>query len=188
MLIGAVLIVLHPLATYKSNYRIYLKLSMCLTLISAYTGHHLRKSMLPLPLSLPVSSVGRTEQLELRLLLALCSLGSNGLRPLVFANKFRMSVNDTTPVKRPDSPAPGSAEAGTEVNGPCAGGDWGVDVVMAPGGGTTTAADPGAGLPALPGEATGGDNVERGGKLEACSKGVAGALGDGEADSTTHIR
>lgn len=132
--------------------------------------------------------MGRIEELELRLLLARCSLGSNGLRPLDFANRFRISVNDTTPVNRPDSPAPGSAEAGTDVNGPCVDGDWGVDVVMAPGGGTTTVADPEAGLPVLPGEATGGDNVERGGKLDACSKGVAGALGDGEADSTTHIR
>ena len=61
--------------------------------------------------------------------------------------------------------------------------------MIAPGGGTTTVAEPGVGLPVLPGEIAGGDNVERGGKLEeACSKGVAGALGDGEADSTTHIR
>lgn len=133
--------------------------------------------------------MGRTETLELRLLLALDSLGSNGLRPLDFANRLRISVNDTTPVNRPDSPAPGSAEAGTEENGPCVEGDWGVDVVIAPGGGTTTVAEPGAGLPVLPpGEVTGGDNVERGGKLDADSKGVAGALGDGEADSTTHIR
>ena len=134
--------------------------------------------------------MGRTEALELRLLLARCSLGSNGLRPLDFANKFRISVNDTTPVSRPESPAPGSAEAGTEENGPWVDGDWGVDVVMAPGGGTTTVAEPGVGLPVLPGEVIGGDSVgvERGGKLDACSKGVAGALGDGEADSTTHIR
>ena len=60
---------------------------------------------------------------------------------------------------------------------------------MAPGGGTTTVAEPGTGLPVLgPGETAGGDNAESGGKLAACSKGVAGALGEGEADSTTHIR
>jgi len=45
---------------------------------------------------------GRTELLELRRLLARCSLGSDGLRPVDLANKLRMSVNVTTPVKRPE--------------------------------------------------------------------------------------
>lgn len=43
------------------------------------------------------------------------SLGSPGLRPLARANRFRISVSETTPTRRPESRAPGREEAGIEV-------------------------------------------------------------------------
>jgi len=71
-----------------------------------------------------------------------------------------MSVKDTTPVRRPDRPAPGNAAAGTEVKVWLGSGDAGV-VVLA--GGTITVG-PGEGLflpprlPELP-DNTGGTDV-----------------------------
>ncbi|KAK5625486.1 hypothetical protein RRF57_001202 [Xylaria bambusicola] len=58
---------------------------------------------------------GRIELLELRRLLARCSLGSVGLRPVDLANKLRMSVSVTTPVRRPERWEPGNADPGTDV-------------------------------------------------------------------------
>jgi len=87
-------------------------------------------------------------------------LGLNGLRPDWRAKRFRISVRDTTPVNRPEIRAPGRAEAETG-NAPLIEGDAGFD----PGGGTRTAW-----------------------VIEGVANGVAGADGEGEADSTTHIR
>lgn len=81
-------------------------------LLNLASSSHLRKSKLPL--TLPPSKLGRTELLELRLLRALCSPGSVGFRPDDLAKRFRMSVSDITPVRRPDRCAPGIAAAGTE--------------------------------------------------------------------------
>ena len=44
----------------------------------------------------------------------LVSAGSFGWRPLARAKRFRTSVRDTTPDKRPDILAPGSEEADTD--------------------------------------------------------------------------
>ena len=88
---------------------------------------HLLKSKLALPLS----KLGRTELLELRLRLARCSDGSDGFKPLDLANKLRTSVKETTPVSRPDRLAPGSAAAGTDAENPgLARGDCGTEVVL----------------------------------------------------------
>lgn len=73
--------------------------------------------------------LGRIELLELLLLLARCSDGSDGLRPLDFAKRFKISVSDTTPVRRPERCAPGSAAAGTDEEKPGLGsGEGGTDV------------------------------------------------------------
>ena len=56
----------------------------------------------------------------LELLLLLCFLacaGSTGVNPDDRANRFKMSVRETTPVRRPESRAPGAEEAETEGNG-----------------------------------------------------------------------
>ena len=63
---------------------------------------------------LPPSKLGRTELLELRLRLARCSDGSVGRRPLDLANRFRISVKDTTPDSLPEMFDPGRALLGTE--------------------------------------------------------------------------
>jgi len=62
------------------------------------------------------SMLGLTEILELRLLLDLSSLGSDGCRPDCLANRLRTSVRETTPVSRPEIPAPGTADADTAGN------------------------------------------------------------------------
>src|SRR5512140_2493890 len=87
---------------------------------------HLRMSTLVLFMS----RLGRTELLELRLLRARCSDGSEGRRPLDFANRLRMSVRDTTPVRRPERRAPGSVEAGTDDRLWPGRGDCGPDEVV----------------------------------------------------------
>ena len=70
--------------------------------------------------------LGRMDELEDFLRLALCSLGSDGWRPVDFAKRLRMSESDITPVNLPDTWAPGIAEAGT-ADGSGAG-DWGAAV------------------------------------------------------------
>lgn len=135
--------------------------------------HHLLISTLDLP-----SKLGLTELLLLLLLLARCSLGSDGRRPLFLANKLRISVSDTTPVNRPDNLAPGNAAAGTEAGSGLCG-----PVEMAVPDGTTTL---GLGLIPVAGE-TGMTGGAMTGWLGA-RRGVAGALGEGDADSTTHMR
>jgi hypothetical protein len=126
---------------------------------------HLLKSILVRPLS----KLGRTEALELRLLLARCSDGSVGRRPLDLAKRLSTSVMDTTPVKRPDRREPGKPPGTTVPKFWPGSGDCGVDVL--PVGGRMT--------------------VPSGGGLAGWMgwrSGVAGALGEGEADSTTHLR
>jgi len=92
-----------------------------------------------------------------------------------------MSVRDTTPVRRPDSRAPGRPLGITVVVKLWLGsGDCGA-VVLAGGGMMTVLA--GGGLPTPDPEVGSGP----GGWL-GWSRGVAGALGDGDADSTTHMR
>jgi len=106
--------------------------------LETQSSYHLLKSMLPLLPLLPRSKLGLTELLELLLRRARCSDGSEGLSPLDRANRFRMSVNDTTPVSRPDRLAPGIAAAETEGTAlnpwPCVGsmGDCGVDSTVVP--------------------------------------------------------
>jgi hypothetical protein len=63
------------------------------------------------------SRLGRTELLELRLRRARCSLGSDGCNPVDFANTFRTSVNEMTPVSLPERRAPAMADAGTAAVG-----------------------------------------------------------------------
>lgn len=104
--------------------------------------------------------LGRNELLELRRRRASrWSFGLEGLRPDWRAKRFKTSVRETTPVRRPDRRAPGMAAAEIadvgrlEVND----GDGGAEEAF----GTITA--------------------------EAL-RGVEGIDGDGDADSTTHIR
>ena len=63
------------------------------------------------------SMLGRTELLELRLRRARSSLGSEGFKPVDFANIFRTSVKEMTPVSLPDKRAPAIADAGTAAVG-----------------------------------------------------------------------
>jgi hypothetical protein len=71
---------------------------------------------------------------------------------------FRMSVSEITPVNRPDKRAPGRDAAGTVPN-----------------------ADPGR-------RGDSGAEPRLGARTVGASSGVAGADGDGDADSTTHMR
>lgn len=57
--------------------------------------------------------LGRTELLELLRLLSLESEGRRGCSPDCRAKRLRMSVKETTPVKRPESLDPGKAAAET---------------------------------------------------------------------------
>jgi hypothetical protein len=72
-----------------------------------------------------------------------------------------MSVNEITPVNRPEILAPGRAAAETAGNVPEREGDAGLD----PAGEARTAWE-----------------------IEGVARGVAGADGDGDAASTTHMR
>lgn len=145
------------------------------------------------------------ELLELRRRLDLCSPGSEGLSPLDRANKLRMSVSDITPVSLPDRCAPGSAAAGTEDDGE----KMGVDKGRGEGGADDWLLSP---LVMTVAETDGDTPPPRfglvtGPELELLMasaeppplalavvaptgprRGVAGALGLGEADSTTHMR
>jgi hypothetical protein len=103
--------------------------------------------------------LGLTEILELLLLLDLCSLGSKGWSPDCLANRLSTSVRDTTPVSRPDIPAPGNADADTAGNEEDKPGEVG---------------------PALAEE-------NRAGVAAGSAAGVGGEECDGEALSTTHI-
>lgn len=76
------------------------------------------------------------------------------------ANKLRMSVSVTTPVRRPERWEPGRADAGTDGEGICGPAAAGCD-------------DEGA---------------ELGTNTVGAIEGVVGAEWDGEADSTTHMR
>jgi len=109
------------------------------------------------------SILGRKEELELRLRLSLWSFVGAGLSPDWRANKFKISVKEITPVKRPDMRAPGSAEAET------------ADTGKAPANDGEAGCDP-----------TGGTKVAW--VVEGVVRGVAGADGEGDAASTTHIR
>lgn len=133
-------------------------------------------------LALALSRLGRTDELELRRLLARCSDGSDGRRPLDLAKRFKMSVMDTTPVSRPDSRAPGSPLGMTVVVKVWLGsGEGGAGALAGDGGMTTLPDGVGPSTPVV------GANGAPAGWL-GWSSGVAGALGDGEADSTTHMR
>jgi len=134
-----------------------------------------------------------------------------GFKPLDRANKFRISVSEMTPVKRPLKCAPGSAAAGTDCDGEKTAGDMGcgedgADVWIATPPGCV--APPGAGViivapcdgdapPPIGGTAPDAAPVfalavpPPPKMFDAASgprRGVAGALGEGLADSTTHIR
>ena len=56
------------------------------------------------------------ELLELRRLRSRESVGLSGLRPDCRANRLRISVNEMTPVSRPESLAPGREAAETAGN------------------------------------------------------------------------
>lgn len=104
--------------------------------------------------------LGLIEELELRRRRDRLSLGLKGLRPDWRAKRLRISVNEMTPVNRPEIRAPGRADAETAGK-------------IAPSAGDT-GPEPGSG--------------DRGGCVIAgIASGVAGADGDGEAASTTHI-
>lgn len=108
--------------------------------------------------------LGRTELLELLLRRARCSPGSVGCSPVNLANRLRISVKEMTPLSLPDMDAPAMADAGTDV--------------------ARTAGD-GTGDGGAPWWAAGTEPPE---KPCGASNGVAGVDGDGEADSTTHMR
>ena len=93
------------------HYAIILTMKQLLALLN-----HNMKNNHRLNSSLPISPLRRTLMLELLLLRRRLRLsaGSAGLNPLARACKFNTSVKLTTPTRRPDSRAPGSAEAGIE--------------------------------------------------------------------------
>jgi hypothetical protein len=100
------------------------------------------------------------------------------------AKRFRMSVNDTTPDSLPEIFDPGREPLGT---GPGSG-DWGVVAIL---GGGMMMAEVGGEL--VPVSAT--EVAARGGAVVALTdgslawrRGVAGVLGEGEAESTIHMR
>lgn len=126
--------------------------------LNAIHFNHLRISMLEFRAE---SKLGRTELLELRRLRDLWSLGLSGLRPDWRAKRFRISVREMTPVKRPDIRAPGREAAETAGKTPVREGDAGFE-------------DAGEECTAC--------------AMDGVASGVAGAVGEGDADSTTHIR
>jgi len=106
------------------------------------------------------SILGLIELLELLRLLSRWSFGLSGFKPDCRANRLRTSVREITPVRRPEMRAPGSADA-EMGNAALRDGDAGVELVL----GARTAC-----------------------VIEGVAEGVAGAEGEGEALSTTHIR
>lgn len=145
--------------------------------------YHLLKSRLPL--TLPPSRLGRIELLELRLLRARCSPGSVGRKPLDRANKFRISVNEMTPVSFPDRWAPAMAAAGTAFEGV---GKTGVDKGSGLGGAEAWlfCAPPVVAPAVMTVADMDGDTLPAAGV--GPNSGVSGALGLGDALSTTHMR
>lgn len=107
------------------------------------------------------SMLGLTELLELRRLRSRESLGRRGLRPDWRANRLRTSVNEMTPVRRPESRAPGFEAADTAGNEFENDGDGGVGPI--------------------------GDKGKAW-EIAGVAKGVAGVDGEGDCGSTTHIR
>ena len=107
------------------------------------------------------SKLGLIEELELRLRRDLLLFGLKGFKPDWRAKRFRISVNEITPVNRPEIRAPGRAAADTAGKADDNAGD--------------TGPDPGCG-----GDVTGC-------RIDGVARGVAGVDGDGEAASTTHI-
>jgi hypothetical protein len=99
------------------------------------------------------------ELLELRRRRSRWSVGLRGLRPDWRAKRFRMSVREMTPMRRPEMRAPGRAAVEMEGAGKL--------LMLGDGGGW--------------GEVTAS-------LTEGAARGVAGVDGEGEADSTTHIR
>lgn len=67
------------------------------------------------------------ELLELLRRLARCSLGLDGFSPDCLANRLRISVNEMTPVNRPEIRAPGSADAETAGKDGARDGEAGVE-------------------------------------------------------------
>lgn len=124
---------------------------------------HLLASML-FPLN--ESMLALMELVELLRRLSRCAEGSMGLRPVALAKRLRMSVRDMTPVSLPDMRAPIMAAAGTD------GALWGEGGAPAP---LLLEGAGGAGPPAVT-------------KLPGPVRGVAGVLGEGDADSTIHMR
>jgi hypothetical protein len=124
--------------------------------------HLLKSTLEPLVESmLGLSILGLIELLELLRLCARWSLGLKGFSPLCLAKRFRISVSEITPVKRPEILAPGNAAADTAGKAVWMDGEAGVEFA---------------------GEA------RTAWVMEGVASGVAGAEGDGEAASTTHIR
>lgn len=116
------------------------------------------------------SRLGRIELLELLRRLARCSLGSDGCSPENLANTLRTSVSEMTALSFPEMRVPAMADAGTAVAGAAWGGTGEVGTVDGLGNGPLLADG------ALPR------------KLCGPMSGVAGAEGDGDDDSTTHMR
>lgn len=129
----------------------------------------------------------------LRLLRMRSSEGSAGSRsPPARANKIKMSVNDTTPTRRPEMRAPGRADA--EMDGP--------EGLMKGGFGDESMTEPGEvekGSDGGVGVATGGmpevltpeildEWLDVGASVAVCSEGVGGPDEEGEIGSVIHIR
>ena len=92
-------------------------------------SHLLRSTLDPLgeKSTLGLSILGLSELLELLRLLARCSLGLKGCSPLCLAKRFRISVREMTPVRRPEIRAPGKAAAETAGNEVWMDGEAGVE-------------------------------------------------------------
>lgn len=103
------------------------------------------------------SILGLIELLELRRLRSLWSLGLKGFNPDWRPKRFKMSVRETTPVRRPEILAPGREAAETAGNAPDIDGEAGVEEI---------------------GECITAWVID----------GVAPGDGEGDDDSTTHIR
>jgi len=122
-------------------------------------GRHRRMSIL---VPLMESMLGRMELLELRRLRSRWSLGLKGFRPDWRPKRFRISVKETTPVSRPEILAPG-IEAAETAGKAVSDGDAGVDETK-------------------PGEWRFAELTE------GVANGVPPGEGEGEDDSTIHIR
>lgn len=107
------------------------------------------------------SMLGLIELLELRRRRSRESVGLNGFKPDCLAKRLSTSVSDITPVSRPDNLVPGRAAADTAGKEVENDGDAGVELL----------------------------EYDRFACVrEGVASGVAGVEGEGEGDSTTHIR